>query len=560
MLRSIFGKALWDRRVSIIWWLIGVGVLTIWIVAFFPALRNSPELQDFIEQFPPEMMALFGINPATYLTGFGYLQAQLYGFLAPLLMVAFTVIAGAAATAGEEERGTVDVLLAVPVSRTRTMLEKAAAIAVLTTLIVLTMAVILVIADPIVDLKLSIWGIVGINLGLLLLGLFYGALAMLVAAWRGNRAIAMGVGLGAGLVAFFINGFAPLVEELEPLQRLMPFYWYLEGDPMLNGPTALHLVLAGGVVVLLGAAVAVWRRADLGARLPLFTIRLRRAQTNPTSSPAPASSARAPVSLYTKMLWDRRKSIWWWLLAIGGTAALTIAFWPTIETGGDAMQGVMEAIPQELLAMFGITNAAALLTPEGFLSARLYSSIGTALMLIFAIGAGTRAVAGEEATGTLDVLLGMPVRRDRVVTERTGGLVTLLATLMVGLTLIVIAGGAAVNMGLSALHVLTANVGLGLLALFFGTLALGVGGWSGNSGLATGAAAAVAVATFLLNGLGAAIDGLEPFRILSPFYWYLQDSPPLARGFTASYWLLAAGALLFVAIAVVQFRRRDVAV
>jgi ABC-2 type transport system permease protein len=556
MLRSVFGKAMWDRRVSLIWWLVGVTVLMTWIVAFFPALRDSPELQDFIDQFPPEALALFGIDPATYQTGFGYLQAQLYSFMAPLLLIAFTATAGGGATAGEEETGTIDPLLAIPISRTRVVLEKFGALTVQAATIVTLMVLVLLVANPLLDLKLSTRGVLGINLGLLLLGLVFGALAMAIGAWRGKRALAAGVVVGAGLITFLINGFAPLVEGLEGLQKLTPFFWYLDGDPLLNGPRLLHLVLAVVVLGLLAIAVVLFRRADLGARRPVFTFSLPSRSRRP--QPARPRSG-PPTSLYHKMLWDRRKSFWWWLLAIGGTAAFTIAFWPTIDSGGDAMQGMMEAIPSELLAMFGITDAAALLTAEGFLSARLYSSLGTTLMLVFTIAAGTGAIAGEEATGTMDLLIGLPVRRNRVVTDRAAGLVTLVALLMVGLTVVVVVGGALVDMGLSPARVAAANVGLGLLALFFGTMALALGGWTGKAGVATGIAAAVAVAGFLLNGLGAAVDGLEPFRLLSPFYWYLQDSPPLARGLTNSYLLMLAGVVVFTSMTLPGFRRRDIA-
>jgi len=558
MARSVIGKSMWDRRISLIWWLLGIVLLTAWIVAFYPVLRDSPDLTDFIDTFPPEALALLGIDPATYQTGFGYLQAQLYGFLAPLLILGFTVVSAAGATATEEESGTIDLVLATPTSRTRLILEKAAAITSQTTALVLAMVVVLVVANPVVDLRLSLKGIIGINAGVLALGLFFGALTMVVAAWRGSRATAAGVGLGVGLIAFFINGFAPLVEELTGLQKVMPFFWYLDGDPLLAGPTMLHLVLVVGAALLMGGAVVTFRGADLGARRPLFDLLGRRLGRGPDDRRT--ATGRVPHSVYAKMLWDRRKSLWWWLLGIGGIAAITIAFWPTIESGGDAMQGMLEAIPKEFLAMFGITDVATLLTPEGFLSARLYSTIGTTLMLILAIGAGTRAIAGEEATGTLDLLFGLPIRRWRVVGDWAAGLATMLFLVMAGLTLIVIAGQAAVSMGLDAVNITAANIGLGLLALFFGTMALAIGGWGGNAGLATGGAAAAAVAAFLLNGLGAAIDGLEPFRVISPFFWYLQDSPPLARGLTASYWLLVIGSGVFVAVAVTGFGRRDLAV
>ena len=108
MLRNVFTKDLWDRRRSMIWWVIGMAAMTGWLAAFYPVIRDSDEMQDFLEDFPPELLALFGIDPDTFLTGAGYLQGQLYSFIAPIIIVTFCVMAGVAATAREEKSGTMD--------------------------------------------------------------------------------------------------------------------------------------------------------------------------------------------------------------------------------------------------------------------------------------------------------------------------------------------------------------------------------------------------------------------------------------------------------------------
>ena len=60
-----------------IWWVIGMGALTGWLAAFYPVLRDSEAMTDFINDFPPELLALFGIDPATFLTGAGYVQTEM---------------------------------------------------------------------------------------------------------------------------------------------------------------------------------------------------------------------------------------------------------------------------------------------------------------------------------------------------------------------------------------------------------------------------------------------------------------------------------------------------
>jgi ABC-2 type transport system permease protein len=52
------------------------------------------------------------------------------------------------------------------------------------------------------------------------------------------------------------------------------------------------------------------------------------------------------------------------------------------------------------------------------------------LLIIFTTGIGARAIAGEEESGRLDLLLAYPVSRTRVVVQRFAALVV--ATLLVG--------------------------------------------------------------------------------------------------------------------------------
>lgn len=558
MLRSVYLESLWERRVSTIWWVLALVLLTAWIVAFYPAIRDSSELQDFITDFPPEMLAMFGIDPLLFTTGFGYLQGQLYSLIGPIILIGMCIGIGAGATAGEEERGTMDLLLAQPVSRTSVVVQKFLAMATLALVAVAAVGLVIVIANPLVDLKLSTAGIIGINVGLMFLGLTFGTMAMAVGAWRGTRALAAGVATAAAVVAWFINAFSPLVDWLATMQDFQPFSWYLKDDPLLDGPTVWHLLLVGSTLLLLAGAVALFRLRDISAQQPLLA--RTRAEDTAEGTPKPARLDWLLGSVLGKTVWDRRVSIWWWLLGLGALAAGTIAFWPTVETGGDAMQGMMDVIPSELLAMFGITDPSSLFTPEGFLSARLYSSIGTLIMLAFAIGAGSGALAGEEQKGTMDLLLGTPTRRGRIATDKFFAIVALVAFLITGLYVVVLVGGFAVDMGLDAVNIAAANAGLALLALFFGSLAMAVGAATGKTGAATGAAAGLAVIAYFLNGFGAALEWMEPARVLSPFFWYLQDSPPLARGFSASYLLLVAGVIVFASATAPLFRHRDIGV
>ena len=554
MLNSVFGKTVWDRRVSIVWWIVGTAALTAFLVAFYPTIRDSPAMMEFLEEFPPAFLSAFGIDPATFTTGYGYIQGELYSLVAPIVAVAFAIGMGAAATAGEEEAGTMDQLLSLPILRRSLVAQKISAQALLLAALMLAFVVVLFLGNLAVDLQLSVGGILGINLGLLLFGLFFGSLAAAVGAWVGKTSWAQAAGGGLALATFFIYGFAPLVPALEGLEKFTPFYWLLAGDPLLNGPTLSFLLLASGCVLFSGAAVLLFQRRDIRTENPLAESvpKVLRGRTG-----RPSGLLR---SVYGKTAWDRRRSIWGWMGGMVLIAVAIISFYPTINSGsGDAMAALLEAMPPELLALFGITDPSALLTGAGFVSSRVYSSVGLILMMAFTIGLGTAALAGEEHRGTADLLMANPLGRPRTVVEKFLAMISLVAVIMLGVFVTIYLGDVIVDLELTVEGMVAANVGLALISLLFGAIALAVGAWKGKPGLATGIAGGLAVFLFFLNGLAAAIDPLEPLRPLSPFYWYLGDSTPLATGFSAAFLLLAVATVAFFGLAVLLFRRRDLA-
>ena len=558
MLRSVFSKTLWERRWGIVGWVLGGLALTGFLVALYPVMRDSAGLTEIVEQLPEEMLSLMGIDPALLTTGFGYLQAQMYTLMAPLLILILAIGIGASATAGEEEEGTADLLLATPTSRRRVVLDKTTAMLVITTIVVLSFVVVLLVGNVTVDLELSIWGIVGINLGLILLGMFFGALAAAVGAWSGRRNLAVAVAGAIAAVAFFIDGMAPLVSWLRGAQKFMPFYWYQVDSPLRNGPTAWLLLLVAGTLAFAAAAVALFHRKDIGVAVSVSLLPRRKKKT--TTS---AASSTSPLlhSVFGKTVWDRRRSFWWWLLGMGSLAALTIAVFPSIAgTGTEALEALLEAYPPEMLAIFGITDPSSVFTGAGFTSTRVYSSIGVVVILAFAIGMGRAALAGEEASGTADLLLTTPIRRDSVVLQKAGAMLALLIALVVGLAIIVALGDQAVGLDLTIAGQIAANAGLAALAFLFGALALAAGAATGSPGKATAIAAGVAVVTFFLNGFGAVVDWLEPLRPLSPFFWYQGDTNPLSQTVGWQQPLLLIVGLVFVAVAIPLFRRRDVGV
>lgn len=262
-------------------------------------------------------------------------------------------------------------------------------------------------------------------------------------------------------------------------------------------------------------------------------------------------------SVFGKVVWDRRIGVWFWMLGLVGLAVLTVSFYPTIRDQSGFSE-MLDSIPPELLAVFGVEDAMDMLTPVGLVNSRLYSSIGSILVVIYAISVGTQAIAGEEERRTMDLLLAQPVSRRRVVMQSFAAMAVLVSVLASGLVLVLVVTSPIFDLDLSVEGILAANVGMALLALVHGALALALGGLTGNRPLTVGVTAAVVVAGYFVNGLASVVEVLEPFRLFSPFHWFLAPNPLGSGVDWGSLGLMAAVAAGLAVAAAAAFDRRDI--
>ncbi len=265
-------------------------------------------------------------------------------------------------------------------------------------------------------------------------------------------------------------------------------------------------------------------------------------------------------SVYREAIWSRRNSLLWYVVGLGVLVGLTVGVYPTVREGADTFTQLLESMPQGMMSFFGSSDVAEMLSPAGFVNSRVNASIGAIVLAVFAISLGTGSIAGEEDRRTMDLILATPISRSRIVLERFAAMVTLVGIVAVAVLAVMVVANPLVDLDFTLANMVASNIGLALLALVFGSLALAVGGVTGKRGLTIGVAAGVTVASFFINGLAQLVDWLEGAQKITPFYW-LQRSDPLSRGVSIEDTLIMVAVIgVFVAVAVFGFQRRDVSV
>ncbi|MBN1528098.1 MAG: ABC transporter permease subunit [Thermoleophilaceae bacterium] len=266
MLRSVAGRALFEQRRAVLAWSLGTAAMVLVTVVYYPSVRDNPELNSFYESLPPAVQALSGGVGLDFASASGYLTGELFAITVPIIFIIYGVLLGAAAIGREEERGTAELLLTAPVTRSRVVAEKAVAAALLLAVVGAALFGSLVIGCALVDLEVSAGNLLASSLASVLLGITFGALALAISGALGHRAHPAAWAGSLAVAAYILYSLAPVVSSLETWQKLSAFYWYLSSDPVSNGFDAGHLaVLAGAGVALTALAALLFERRDVAS-------------------------------------------------------------------------------------------------------------------------------------------------------------------------------------------------------------------------------------------------------------------------------------------------------
>lgn len=266
MLRSVFGVALWARRRSLAWWIGGSFAYLLFLGSAFPTLReNAAQFEEMFESYPESLRVMFNMVEGVSLgTGPGFLHMELFSLVLPLLLIIYAAGFGARAVAGEEEEGTLDLVLSAPISRRRVLAEQLAAMVASTCAIGLVTWAAIVIAGAAFDMGLVVGRVAAATFSAVLIALVFGTLALAIGAVTGRRGLAIGVTGAAALAAYLVFSLAETVSWLGGVQKASPWYYYADAAPLLRGLEWAHVgVLIALVVGLAVAGGLVLERRDL---------------------------------------------------------------------------------------------------------------------------------------------------------------------------------------------------------------------------------------------------------------------------------------------------------
>lgn len=261
-------------------------------------------------------------------------------------------------------------------------------------------------------------------------------------------------------------------------------------------------------------------------------------------------------SLTRKTLRDGRRALIGWTVGTGLFVLIYASSFSGFQDDAQTAQDTKDRIPDGVASLVG--GIGDLSTGAGFLQAVVFQLFAPLLIVACAVAWGNSAVAAPEESGSLDVLMSLPMDRRRFLAERAAAIGVAVLMVAVAVYVIVLGSNQGLDMGVGFAEITAVCFGLLLIGLVFGAFALAVSAFIGRRAVVLAVTSIVALSTYLLRSLAMEHESISALRWLSPFQYYL-GSDPLLNGFAWGHLaVLAALAAVLTAIALFAFERRDI--
>lgn len=253
---QIFWRTILDRRRSLIVYLLaGVGLIWLYVITYPTVQATSAEISDLAQALPPALTEAFGIDPRSFITFEGFMAGKHFSMVWPMMMVMLVAGFAAGSIAGDVEKGTMELVLSQPISRTKVIFARIMSGVTINLIFALVSVLSVVPIANAYNIDIAQENFVLLTAIGFLFGLAVFGISMLASAFFSEKGKALFVIIGVLLSMYVINIVALLKASLENAKFASYFYYFDYTGMLLDGKIGT-LSIAVFLVAFVALAVA----------------------------------------------------------------------------------------------------------------------------------------------------------------------------------------------------------------------------------------------------------------------------------------------------------------
>jgi len=253
MIGSVFHETLKQTWKQMVYWGVGLAAMALLVVLMVP-LFDMQAMSALLESFPPVILAMVGVGDdlAVFTSNEGFVALGFFGKSA-LIFAVYPVVMGMRISANEEDEGTSDVLLSLPISRAQVMVEKFLAYAVSVVGVVVLIYLGLYAGVILGGVELDVARLAEVTFYLIPLMVFVMAATMLIAVLVRRRSVALGIVTAFVIISYMLQTIGAAAEGTvaESVGAISFLTYYNTGEILSQGFIWPHIAGFVGLSVLM---------------------------------------------------------------------------------------------------------------------------------------------------------------------------------------------------------------------------------------------------------------------------------------------------------------------
>ena len=255
---ALVRSGLRSQRRAPLTWGGGLGAMSALMAAIWPSIEDS--MTELIKSYPAGLKEAFGIQQLDSVEK--YVDAEMLSLIVPLALAFFAVRCATRATVGAEDRGHLDTLLSLPVSRRVLVAASFVVTGVALAAILAVIWAMTWITGTIAGTGISATTLAAGLANVWPLAMAFAGLGVLCAGVLHRPATVTAIATGTLVAMYVIDLVGKLSPAIEPLRAATAFRYY--GSAIQNGIDISHVLALTAVAVALAAIGAMrFERRDV---------------------------------------------------------------------------------------------------------------------------------------------------------------------------------------------------------------------------------------------------------------------------------------------------------